>query len=142
MKAKRNDVDIAGPFDFRLYPGSPIYNRLVKNHNIELPETLADYEAFLEREENATFSSMPWAPKAFVDRRPYLHFYFRHAMKTPARITSVESLIRMILGRLAMLRVKSFQFHMPFEYWLMNGINRSLEYYRRWKNRQMEKRLA
>ena len=35
-------VDIAGPFIFRYYPGSPIFDSIVKNYNIEIPQKVED----------------------------------------------------------------------------------------------------
>lgn len=43
-------VDIAGPFIFRCYPGSPIFDRMVKKYNLILPENLYEWDQALSAE--------------------------------------------------------------------------------------------
>lgn len=121
MKKKRPNADIAGPYDFRLYPGSPIFKRLVEKYELEIPERLEDWEGFLERDEMSTFTEMPWAPKEFLDKRKYIHFYQQYAMNRPMRRNSLGRMAAEILGRSSALRMRRFFFRFPVEYWLINA---------------------
>ena len=53
-------VDIAGPFIFRYYPGSPLFDRIIKNYNIEIPMKIEDWENALSDEGYLKLQKMPW----------------------------------------------------------------------------------
>lgn len=53
-------VDIAGPFIFRYYPGSPLFDRIIKNYNIEIPIKIEDWENALSDEGYLKLQKMPW----------------------------------------------------------------------------------
>jgi radical SAM superfamily enzyme YgiQ (UPF0313 family) len=112
------DVDIAGPFIFRLYPGSPIYNRIIKRYDIKNPSSLEGWVEFLKEE--STFTKIPWTPEKFQKIAPLLVFYSNFAfLRRSDRIHSCKNLISHIIGILAKIRIKYFIFQAPLEYWLV-----------------------
>jgi radical SAM superfamily enzyme YgiQ (UPF0313 family) len=112
------DVDIAGPFIFRLYPGSPIYDRIVKKYDISIPENLEGWVAYLKEE--TTFTRIPWTPEEFQKISHLLTFYSYYAyLRESDRIRSVTDLLGHIISMLAKTRIKYFIFQAPFEYWLV-----------------------
>ena len=121
MKNIRPDVDIA-PFIFRLYPGSPIYNRLVERHNIKLPRDLESWSKFLK--ESDSYTEMPWTPKVFQDNIKHIEFCMNFAMTPQRRVRGVKNVLRAILAKICRFRLKSFLFFMPVEYmlaqWFLN----------------------
>ena len=123
MKKIKSDVDIAGPFLFRLYPGSPIYDRITKKYGIETPAKIEEWEKFLAKNE-AAFSSMPWTPKIFQKNLEFIPFYSQQAMRIPKRIDNIEDLSRYVLGKCSEFRIKTFFFYFPFEYWIASNVMR------------------
>ena len=59
-------VDIAGPFIFRYYPGSPIFDRIIKNYNIKMPQKIEDWESYLSDEGYLKLEKMPWLWPGFT----------------------------------------------------------------------------
>jgi radical SAM superfamily enzyme YgiQ (UPF0313 family) len=116
MKDIRPDTDIAGPFIFRLYPGSPIYERLVERYDIEVPERLEEWGAFLARGE-AAFTSTPWIPAKFREQHPCLQFYYGLATGSAVRIRGLRDVWRALAARMARFRVRHFCWHLPLGYW-------------------------
>ena len=112
MKKIRPDVDIA-PFIFRLYPGSPIYNRLIERFNIKTPRDLESWEPFLKKEDS--FTEMPWTPKKFQKNTEYISFYMNNVMPARERIQGVRGALRAILAKIYQFRLKSFIFCVPIE---------------------------
>ena len=125
MKKIRPDVDIAA-FIFRLYPGSPIYNRLVERHNIKIPHDLESWSEFLK--ESDSYTEMPWTPKAFQDNIKYISFCMDHVMPARRRNCGAKDVLRAILAKICQFRLKSFLFFMPVEYMLVQWfLNRRLQ---------------
>ena len=110
-------VDIAGPFTFRLYPGSAIYNRLVAKYDLNIPDSLDSWVEHLKKE--ISFTEIPWTPKQFQKNTKLLTFYsnytlgcFRKKIRHPMKIPYL------FCRELARLRLKYFFFKFPLEYWL------------------------
>lgn len=121
MKKSRPDVDIAA-FIFRLYPGSPIYNRLVERHNIKIPRDLETWCKFL-RERNS-YTEMPWTPKTFQDNIKYFEFCMNVAMPAQRGIHCAKDILRTILTKMCKYRLQTFSFCLPVEFifwqWYLN----------------------
>ncbi len=122
LKKMHPEVDIAGPFIFRLYPGSKIYNSLIKRYDIYTPKKLEEWEDFLSNEE--TFTQMPWVPRKFSNALRFLDFYNFHAMKKSVPIKGVRDILKNILRISARLRVKHFKFFLPIEFWMVRRFNK------------------
>lgn len=58
--AANHHTDISGPFIFRFYPGSPIFNRIMQKYSIALPKNLEDWENALSPEGFLKIDRMPW----------------------------------------------------------------------------------
>ena len=113
----KRDVDIAGPFLLRLYPGSPIYNRLVAQYHIVTPEDLESWECFLMKNESQ-YSDMPWTPTIFQNHLVHIPFYSQHAMKISGKSKGITRILRYVLTKLSRYRIRKFFFRYPFEYWI------------------------
>jgi hypothetical protein len=116
MKDIRPDTDIAGPFVFRLYPGSPIYDRLVARHKLEIPQRLEDWEDFLIRDE-ATYSGIPWTPKQFRRNLPRIQYYYDVATRPTHERGRIRAIRDRLASSVARLRVRHFWWHLPVEFW-------------------------
>jgi len=110
-------TDIAGPFVFRLYAGSPIFNRLVAKYNLKLPKTLELWAEYIKKEE--TFTEMPWTPKRFNKITKFLNFYSTIALSSlenkNQKITK-----KSLFGLFARIRIRYFFFKFPIEFWISN----------------------
>lgn len=110
-------VDIGGPFIFRLYPGSPIYNRLTTNFNLDMPDSLESWAEYLEKED--TYSEMPWTPEEFQEKMKWMTFYSAYAFTSYSEVVrNPKKILHLLFGPSARLRLKYFFFRYPYEYWM------------------------
>jgi radical SAM superfamily enzyme YgiQ (UPF0313 family) len=117
------EVDIAGPFVFRLYPGSPIFNRLVQEYNLKIPDSLDVWVEHLRNE--STFTAMPWTPKQFQKSAMFLDFYSSYALSDHTKWRwQPEWILDLVWHKLSRLRLKHFFFFFPFEYWANSALNK------------------
>jgi len=117
MKKINPMVDIGGPFIFRLYPGSLIYNRLVTNYNLNMPDSLESWVENLEKSD--TYTEMPWTPKEFQEKSKLLTFYSAYAFTSYSEVVrNPQKILHLLFGPSARLRLKYFFFGYPFEYWM------------------------
>ena len=119
MKDIRSDVNIAGPYAFRLYPGSPIYDRLVERYEIKMPQNLEKWKEFLESSKYNTYTNtnMPWAPRYFQKHFQMINFYAGTALRTFFNASGIKGLMRVILAKVSQFRLRHFIFILPLEYW-------------------------
>ena len=118
IKKIRPDVDIAGPFLFRLYPGSPIYNRLVEKYSLYIPQSTESWEIYLNRE--GSLNLMPWTPKKFQENLKYIQFYSEFAMPSMSKIKRLKDVFVTILAIISRFRIRHFIFSFPVDYLLIN----------------------
>jgi radical SAM superfamily enzyme YgiQ (UPF0313 family) len=111
-------VDIAGPFIFRLYPGSPIFERIVKDYHIKIPASLEAWARHISNSGNA--DEMPWSPKEFQKKKDIIAFYSKYALSFHDRRMqmSLKFIALEIIILLSRFRIKHFFYIFPFEYWL------------------------
>jgi anaerobic magnesium-protoporphyrin IX monomethyl ester cyclase len=109
-------VDIAGPFIFRLYPGSPIFNRLMEKYNIKIPDSLDAWIEHLKSE--SSYMAMPWTPRQFQKILRFLDFYSTYALSSHMKWSwRLDRMIDYVWHKLSRFRLKHFFFSFPFEYW-------------------------
>lgn len=117
MFRMNSKVDISGPFIFRLYAGSPIYNRLVIKYNLNVPDDLNSWVEHLKIEDS--YTEMPWTPKQFKGITKLLTFYSSYAFTDYAEVVRNPGLIlHLFIGPLARIRLKYLFLKCPFEYWM------------------------
>jgi anaerobic magnesium-protoporphyrin IX monomethyl ester cyclase len=110
-------VDIAGPFIFRLYPGSPIFNRLVEQYRIPMPDSLDSWSEHVTNVGSA--DKMPWTPLEFQRKKELISFYATYALRYFDSHGSFGMRVgRVVLSKLSRMRIKLFFFTLPFEYWI------------------------
>lgn len=125
MKKMNPRVDIAGPFVFRLYPGSPIYNRLVSKYDLNMPVSLESWTSYLEKQN--TYTELPWVPKRFKKNLKWITYYsdmvFGNNCK---RIQGIREFLRhVIFFVFPKIRLRYFCFCFPFEYGLQYGFKKN-----------------
>lgn len=124
LKKVHPQVDIA-VFIFRLYPGSPIYNRLVATYDLQRPGSLQAWAVYLERA--ASYTEMPWAPRYFREKSGVINFYATHAFTAlPGPRAGLKQSLRAWMQRLAQLRLKWFFLNFPVEFWFYKIYHRAL----------------
>ena len=126
MKEINPSVDIAGPFIFRLYPGSPIFERLVRNYHIKIPESLESWANYINNAGSA--EEMPWTPEDFQKKKDIISFYAGYALSFYDRRSrwSFKHMVKITIILVSRFRIKHFIFSFPFEYWLLMIIRKSL----------------
>ncbi len=120
-------VDIAGPFIFRLYPGSPIFERITRDYKIKMPDSL---ESWAIHTSNAGSSEeMPWTPEEFQKNKDLIAFYSVYALSGPIRSSphSIKSIAKIILIFFSKFRIRHLFFTFPFEYWLVSLVMSEIE---------------
>jgi len=59
-------TDIAGPFVFRYYPGSPIFNQMVKKYNLRIPQSITEWRGALNDDGSLIVDSQQWTWPGFL----------------------------------------------------------------------------
>lgn len=59
-------TDIAGPFVFRYYPGSPIFNQMVKKYNLKVPQAITEWEGTLNDDGSLIVDTQQWTWPGFL----------------------------------------------------------------------------
>lgn len=126
MKELNPSVDIAGPFIFRLYPGSPIFDRIVRNYKIKLPETPAAWANYISC--MGSYDEMPWTPEFFQKNKHLIEFYANYAfyVLTGDASWDIKRLVKKVLIVLSRLRIKHFFFSFPYEYEIFKFIRKRI----------------
>jgi len=126
MKRINPLVDIAGPFVFRLYPGSPIFERIVRKHCIRLPQTPEQWSNYVGS--GGAFDEMPWVPEPLQRNKNRIAFYSGYAFYVLSGNASwsVKQAVKRILIGLSRFRIRHFFFSFPFEYWFFHFIQSPL----------------
>lgn len=116
LKKMGKYVDIA-PFAFRLYPGSPIFDRLTASYNIKTPNKLEDWEEFIVKEE--VYTELSWAPANFQKHCKAIQFYASWAFGYFGPVKNFKDILKIILVKTARLRFRFFLFSFTFECYLL-----------------------
>ncbi|MFH1878919.1 MAG: radical SAM protein [Candidatus Omnitrophota bacterium] len=58
-------TDIAGPFTYRYYPGSPIFRQMVEKYGIKLPDSIEGWKGSLNSDGSIMVGSEGWTWKGF-----------------------------------------------------------------------------
>jgi len=118
MKKINPSVDIAGPFIFRLYPGSPIFERIVNNYHLPMPDSLEEWDRHISDVGSA--DEMPWTPEQFQKKKVIMSFYSGYALSYSGqnRPWSLTGMARRMVILLSRFRINHFIFVFPFEFWM------------------------
>jgi hypothetical protein len=117
MKAINPVVDIAGPYIFRLYPGSPIYDRLIGRYGLNMPNDLESWADYLKNKD--TYTEMPWVPVTFQKITKLVDFYSLYALSSfPQKIRIHHKIIFSLWRKLGRIRLRYLFLRLPFEYWI------------------------
>jgi anaerobic magnesium-protoporphyrin IX monomethyl ester cyclase len=127
MQKINSSVDIAGPFIFRLYPGSPIFERITRDYKIKIPDSLESWS--LHTSNAGSSEEMPWTPEEFQKNKDLIAFYSVYALSRPIGISfwSIKGMAKIILIYISKFRMRHFFFGFPFEYWLFSLVMSEIE---------------
>ncbi|MCX5807574.1 MAG: radical SAM protein [Proteobacteria bacterium] len=126
MKKVNPLVDIAGPFIFRLYPGSPIFNRLVDKYAIKIPDSLEEWSKQMTY--SGSSDEMPWTPEKFRTKKDIISFYSMYALSFQSKkIQNLKQALRLLISIFCRVRLRFFFFYMPFEYQIYSFIKMKLK---------------
>lgn len=104
-------VDIAGPVIFRYYPGSPIFDRIIKKYSIALPQRIEDWRNCLSKEGYLEIDEMPWLWPGFTKTIRTLNGYMNILMAKRHNSNFGYKLIKKIIK----WRVRKFDMVWPLE---------------------------
>ena len=104
-------VDIAGPFIFRYYPGSPMFDSIIKNYKIETPQKVEDWKSSLSREGYLEIDEMPWVWHGCIETATILNkeMYFLAALR------NIDNTISKLVKRIIMWRIRNLFIKVPVE---------------------------
>ena len=109
-------VDIAGPFVFRYYPGSPLFENIVKNYNIKLPHKIEDWKDSLSDDGFLKMDEMPWLWDGFersvARANKYVWIY--------ESINKTHKLIGKLMKILIRWRIKNLYMEVPLEIYMFD----------------------
>ena len=104
-------VDIAGPFIFRYYPGSPMFDSIIKNYKIETPQKVEDWKSSLSREGYLEIDEMPWVWHGCIETATILN----KEMLVIAVLRNIDNSISKLVKRLIMWRIRNLYIRVPVE---------------------------
>jgi radical SAM superfamily enzyme YgiQ (UPF0313 family) len=113
-------VDIAGPFFFRYYPGSPIFDRIVKKYNIKIPQKVEEWESYLSVEGYLKIDKMPWVWHGCIKTATILN----KEMLIFSKLRNVNNSISKLVKKVIMWRIRNLYIKFPvelFAYDLLRG---------------------
>jgi len=99
-------VDIAGPFIFRYYPGSPIFAEMVEKYNIHIPQSIDEWRKALNDDGSLSIDSQQWTWPGFSRYSESMHDYittYAYVLNKPfyREKTLFKILKKMILWRIS-----------------------------------------
>lgn len=104
-------VDIAGPFIFRYYPGSPIFDSIIKNYNIEIPQKVEDWKNYLSGEGYLKIDEMPWVWHGCIETATILN----KEMLVFAMLRNIDNFMSKLMKRIIMWRIRNLYIKIPVE---------------------------
>ena len=104
-------VDIAGPFIFRYYPGSPIFDNIIKNYSIEVPQKVEDWKSYLSGEGYLEIDEMPWVWHGCIETATILN----KAMLVYAMLRNIDNFMSKLMKRIIMWRIRNLYIKLPVE---------------------------
>jgi anaerobic magnesium-protoporphyrin IX monomethyl ester cyclase len=104
-------VDIAGPFIFRYYPGSPIFDSIIKNFNIEIPQKVEDWGNYLSGEGYLKVDKMPWVWHGCIKTATILN----REMLVFAILRDIDNSISKLVKKVIMWRIRNLYIKVPVE---------------------------
>jgi radical SAM superfamily enzyme YgiQ (UPF0313 family) len=104
-------VDIAGPFIFRYYPGSPIFDNIIKNYSIEVPQKVEDWKSYLSGEGYLKIDEMPWVWHGCIETATILN----KAMLVYAMLRNIDNFMSKLMKRIIMWRIRNLYIKLPVE---------------------------
>lgn len=116
-------VDIAGPFIFRYYPGSPIFDEMARKYNIEIPLELKDWEGALSEEGYLKTENMSWLWPGFKKSIPILNLGIS---MLNGRLRHVNNSVLRAFKKIMMWRIRNLRTELPLELYIYS----LLRYYR------------
>jgi len=125
-------VDIAGPFIFRYYPGSPIFDKIVESYNIEIPRRLEDWRGALSNEGFLRMDKMPWLWPGFTGTVVFLN----DELQLLSRFQGVGGIFGGLVKRYLRWRIKSSCQIFPVEIYVFNFMRAVYHKYSNFKARQ------
>ena len=104
-------VDIAGPFIFRYYPGSPIFDSIIKNYNIEIPQKAEDWKSYLSGEGYLKIDEMPWVWHGCIETATILN----KEILVFAMLRNIDNFMSKLMKRVIMWRIRNLYIKLPAE---------------------------
>ncbi len=104
-------VDIAGPFFFRYYPGSPIFDRIKQKYKLNLPEKLENWKQNLSPEGFLMIKKMPWLWPGFERKNKILKDY----LELFIWLRGSRNVLAQLLKAIIKWRSQAGFFPLPFE---------------------------
>lgn len=130
IDANRN-VDIAGPFIFRYYPGSPMFDNIIKNYKIEMPQKIEDWGNYLSGEGYLKIDEMPWVWHGCIETAAILN----KELVVFAVLRNIDNFISKLVKRVIIWRIRNLYIMVPIELYaydlMMWSYHRYLQIFRK-----------
>jgi len=120
-------VDIAGPFIFRYYPGSPIFDRIIEKYRIRIPDEIEEWGNALHKEGFLKFDNMPWIWNGCIETSEMLNkgIFMWNKLRNSKKHKVLLSLIKkIIIWRLKYFNTSFIELHAYILY-------KKIRYYRK-----------
>jgi radical SAM superfamily enzyme YgiQ (UPF0313 family) len=115
-------TDIAGPFTFRYYPGSPIFSSMVEKYGIELPGSIEEWKGVLNADGSLRVDSKDWTWPGFSRYAESMNNYISLCSWRLNRPDSRTGLISRIMRKIILWRISTGEHLYAIDYYLFRFI--------------------
>ena len=111
-------AEIAGPFMLRLYPGSPMYNNILKKYKIKAPKSIDEWAEAYSYQGYLGSDYCPWMPENNLKLVSFLIFLL-DVFRYPGNMGSLRYYFTKFYRPIAEIRFKGDFFRITIEYFLV-----------------------
>jgi len=129
-------VDIAGPFVFRYYPGSPIFNEMINKYNIHIPKDIDEWKKVLNSDGSITIDSEKWTWPGFSKYSESMHDYITTYVYILNKSEYRDKLIFKLMKKFILWRMSCGEHLYVLDYYLFKILKKSRSLFKKIKNRK------
>lgn len=118
-------TDIAGPFTFRYYPGSPIFNRMIEEYNIKLPQSIEDWNGSLNNDGSLIVDVKRWTWPGFSKYTEIMYTYIDKYIYTLNRPVYRDKAIAGIIKKILLWRLARGEYFYMVDYYLFKFLKKT-----------------
>lgn len=121
-------TDIAGPFIFRYYPGSPIFNQMVEKYKINLPQSIETWKGALNDDGSIIVDTQQWTWRGFLKYSESMHNYIALYVQVLNKPAYRDKLPIRFLKKILLWRLANGEYGYIMEYYFFRFFKKSKKF--------------